>query len=52
MFIYFKQLQYSENKGTGVHATDNRQCDHIMYASLIISDIIRLINSAWGLNQI
>ena len=41
-----------EDKGPGVHATDNRQCDHIMYASLIMSDIIRLINSAGGFNQI
>lgn len=38
-----------ENKGFGVHAFDSRRCDHIMYAFLIMSDIIRLINSAWGL---
>lgn len=41
-----------EDKGTGVHAIDNGQCDRIMYASLMMSDIIRLINSAGGLNQI
>lgn len=40
---------FQKNKGFGVHTFDSRHCDHIMYAFLIMSDIIRLINSAWSL---
>ena len=36
-----------ENKSLGTHAFDSRHCD--VYAFLIKSDIIKLINSTWGL---
>lgn len=36
-----------EKKSSGTHAFDSRPCD--VYAFLIKSDIIKLINSTWGL---
>lgn len=38
-----------ENKSFGAHAFDSRHCDRIVRAFLIMSDVIKLINSTWGL---